>query len=498
MTENGCISPINRLPNELLEYLLSYLTPYEDLEHCKWVCKRWKKLVEGARVTSKREFDSCLSSGKLQWSSFLPNSKAPPITGRSAHASCKVGSKVYVFGGCTPNHTTFNDLWVFHLSTRKWERKVTNGSLPQAKCYASMVHHDGHLILFGGWTPTSTPAPPFYVDGWKTYGTVHLYDIGSNCWIEQATTPSIWSELGLSGHSATIICSQYGPLMLVFGGKSSRAPGLPLQNADPPTNKLSVLNLSTWTWSEPDLLNPEVMPSPRYGHSQEVVKAASNSAGVHHIIVAGGCSGPNNLKNDIWLLSYNDETNPYCFWSQINLVSVSDNKTEAQIGLHSACKIGEKIVILNKSHVAKPVKRKDFMNIGPKTRTSVQTFGEFRITHHVNPIQFYNGQPSYKQNGLPSQFVVDFPLCRVSMTVHVLDVSRAISEKIASWYPINCEPSNGPEHMILYSLIAGENELIMFGGVPQPDYSAAFYQPRNSSASASNLVYILSARRIVI
>lgn len=37
---------INDLPNELLEYIISLLPPYQDLENCMVVCKRWYKNVQ--------------------------------------------------------------------------------------------------------------------------------------------------------------------------------------------------------------------------------------------------------------------------------------------------------------------------------------------------------------------------------------------------------------------------------------------------------------------
>lgn len=36
---------VNDLPDEVLEYILSLLPPYKDLEQCMLVCKRWKKNV---------------------------------------------------------------------------------------------------------------------------------------------------------------------------------------------------------------------------------------------------------------------------------------------------------------------------------------------------------------------------------------------------------------------------------------------------------------------
>lgn len=34
---------INDLPDEVLEYVLSLIPPYKDLEDCMLVCKRWHR-----------------------------------------------------------------------------------------------------------------------------------------------------------------------------------------------------------------------------------------------------------------------------------------------------------------------------------------------------------------------------------------------------------------------------------------------------------------------
>ena len=38
---------INSLPEEVLEYILSLVSPYGDLYACKLVCKKWLELIQG-------------------------------------------------------------------------------------------------------------------------------------------------------------------------------------------------------------------------------------------------------------------------------------------------------------------------------------------------------------------------------------------------------------------------------------------------------------------
>lgn len=38
---------LNDCPDEVLEFIFSHLPPYNDLESCKLVCKRWNQIIHG-------------------------------------------------------------------------------------------------------------------------------------------------------------------------------------------------------------------------------------------------------------------------------------------------------------------------------------------------------------------------------------------------------------------------------------------------------------------
>lgn len=47
--DNNSISSgyqLNALPDEMLEFILTYLPPYKDLKNCSLVCKRWRSIVK--------------------------------------------------------------------------------------------------------------------------------------------------------------------------------------------------------------------------------------------------------------------------------------------------------------------------------------------------------------------------------------------------------------------------------------------------------------------
>ncbi|KNC21710.1 hypothetical protein FF38_09339 [Lucilia cuprina] len=47
---NGKMYHINMLPDEMLEFILTYLPPYKDLENCSLVCKRWQDIVKKSEL----------------------------------------------------------------------------------------------------------------------------------------------------------------------------------------------------------------------------------------------------------------------------------------------------------------------------------------------------------------------------------------------------------------------------------------------------------------
>lgn len=84
--------------------------------------------------------------------------------------------------------------------------------------------------------------------------------------------------------------------------------------------------------------------------------------------------------------------------------------------------------------------------------------------------------------------------------IYVLDISHALDEKpYVTWLPIKNDGmmvSGGPEETILYSLVEGKSELIMFGGIQQDPSSLAC--TTNLSNQVSNSLHFITAPRYVI
>lgn len=79
--------------------------------------------------------------------------------------------------------------------------------------------------------------------------------------------------------------------------------------------------------------------------------------------------------------------------------------------------------------------------------------------------------------------------------IYVLDISEVLSKKpVASWLPPK-NVNNGPEEAILYTLMEGKSELIMFGGILKDANSLA---PCNLSSQISNSLHFITAPNYVI
>lgn len=307
---------INELPDEVLEFILSQLPPYKDLEQCQLVCKRWNCIVKNVMRHAKINLNKGLIDFRLCWKSIAPLGKGPNIAGRFSHSAVIHENSMYIFGGGSSTDTTFNDLWRFDLSKREWVRPLSMGSYPSPKASASLVCHGDMLILFGGWR-----YPPLYppYQPWRLFDELHLYDVKENRWIVQ--TPACGPP-PKAGHSATIHRNK----MIVFGGYQIN------NEINSNSNDVWCLELDTFTWTKPEVSN--IKPPPRYGQFQFILDD-------NNLLLIGGCGGPNNMFNDAWVLNMCGNV-----WQWRSIPIKNKKWTATQMWCNPACRIGSKIVVL--------------------------------------------------------------------------------------------------------------------------------------------------------
>lgn len=243
----------------------------------------------------------------------------PPIAGRFSHSAVFHNNSMYIFGGGSATETTFNDLWRYDLSLRQWIRLSTMGAYPSPKACASMVCYNNLLILFGGWRHPSQYPPH---QPWILFDELHVYNISENKW-NNVTKPSgsrIYSPPPITGHGATII----GSSMVIFGGYQHRG----LEHSKY-SNDIWCLNLKTFEWSVPTISDKCKKPQARYGHVQ--IKIDNN-----HLLIMGGCGGPNNIYNDAWILTIMYDNTPW-IWKTVEIKN--KNWASNQMWCNPACKV---------------------------------------------------------------------------------------------------------------------------------------------------------------
>ncbi|XP_063001280.1 F-box only protein 42 isoform X2 [Elgaria multicarinata webbii] len=200
---------MQELPEEVLEYILSFLSPYQEHKTAALVCKQWYRLIKGVAHQCYHGFIKAVQEGNVQWESRTYPYPGTPITQRFSHSS-----------------------------------------YPSPKAGATLVVYKDLLVLFGGWTRPS-PYPLHQPE--RFFDEIHTYSPSKNWWNCVVTTHG---PPPMAGHSSCVIRDK----MIVFGGSlGSRQM----------SNDVWVLDLEHWAWSKPSISGPS--PHPRGGQSQIVI-----------------------------------------------------------------------------------------------------------------------------------------------------------------------------------------------------------------------------------
>ncbi|XP_066296582.1 F-box only protein 42-like [Branchiostoma lanceolatum] len=309
---------VNDLPEELLERILLFLSPYGEYKTAALVCKQWRRLIKGVSKQHSQSFVTAIGEGTIQWQTIRGPSHQPQPAPRISHSACYYDDDqaMYVFGGSSvanPN-TCFNDLWRFDLASEEWVRPLAAGSYPSPKAWASLVRYKRCLVLFGG---CARPSPYPYHQPERYFDEIHLYTPTDNRWNYVVTSPS---PPPVAGHGASVIADR----MVVIGGSLS------LQRR---SNDVWVLNLQTMEWSMQQVQGTP--PLPRFGHTQVILDDQT-------ILIIGGCGGANQNFSDAWMLRL--DTTPWT-WSQLGVDN--ENLAAPHIWCHPGCKVGNYVVFLS-------------------------------------------------------------------------------------------------------------------------------------------------------
>lgn len=317
-------STIEDLPDEVLEFILGFLPPYKDLQNCMIVCKRWYNCSQNVLHKTSIKLIKAVGEFKVLWKNITSTDMVPTITKRFSHAACVLENNMYIFGGCTTNATSFNDLWRFDLSIRQWVRPLATGTYPVPKAYTSMVHYKDCLIVFGGWT---YPSLSQYYQNVTMFNEIHFYCVNTNKWILINATNC---PPPMAGHSA---CMK-GDEMVVFGGLIMS----PVQNHQIQcSNDVWVLDVPSLTWRLQATTKPR--PAPRY--AQSLISLDSD-----RLMLLGGVQTLRNrfVYSDCWVLTMKGPV-----WTWKELAVKNKEWASANIWCNPACRVGDKVVSLSRS-----------------------------------------------------------------------------------------------------------------------------------------------------
>ncbi|XP_016381841.1 F-box only protein 42-like [Sinocyclocheilus rhinocerous] len=216
---------MGELPEEVLEFILSFLSPYQEHKTAALVCKQWYRLIKGQRGSRlsqpERFFDEIhtYSPSKNWWNCIVTTQGPPPMAG---HSSSVMGSTMVVFGGSLGARQMSNEVWVLDLEHWSWSKPAVSGPCPHPRGGQSqiVIDSDTLLILGGCGGPNA-----LLKDAWL---------------LHMSASPWTWQQLRVENedHGAPELwchpACKVGQCVVVFSqAPSGRAPLSPSMNSRP-------------------------------------------------------------------------------------------------------------------------------------------------------------------------------------------------------------------------------------------------------------------------
>lgn len=90
-----------------------------------------------------------------------------------------------------------------------------------------------------------------------------------------------------------------------------------------------------------------------------------------------------------------------------------------------------------------------------------------------------------------------FKKAESTLSIFVLDITNVLSDDCnASWIPLKQDDYSGPDERILYSLVVGKGELIVFGGI-RKEHSTLGHTDVDDSVVYNDLHFINPPRYVI-
>lgn len=201
----------SRIPVEIVEKIMSYLSPYGDLYDAKRVCRLWYGLISRICRQRVQNFHEAVRTGNLRIRRVTAKSRISPLP-RFSHGCCIVGDRMYIYGGCSSSNTAFNDLYFLDLREGRWIKPLTSGAPPPPReCATVVVSDNKDIVIFGGWCQ---PARTGLHSVAKFFDDLYIFNILSLSWRSFVVGTDEPRPCKRAGHGACVL----GHKMVVFGG----------------------------------------------------------------------------------------------------------------------------------------------------------------------------------------------------------------------------------------------------------------------------------------
>nr|CAB3260832.1 uncharacterized protein LOC100176102 [Phallusia mammillata] len=230
------------LPAEILETIVSYLSPYKEHNIAAMVCHKWNHVASEVATKLPLRLEEDLRSGIIKWT-HVNSDQTTTVTPRVGESVCYCDftRSLYVFGGkCASNTMTgFNDLLKLDLHSLTWSRPIARGVFPPPKFGCCMQAYKRWLVLFGG--SSLTPSNSLGRGSAEYSNDLHIYDTKTGSW-KYKTFLQAESPPPLFLPSSCVLIDEDDPemdLLAVYGGTKM---GL-IRNEE-----MWCLNLTSLTW----------------------------------------------------------------------------------------------------------------------------------------------------------------------------------------------------------------------------------------------------------
>jgi F-box protein 42 len=151
-------------------------------------------------------------------------------------------------------------------------------------------------------------------------------------------------------------------------------------------------------------------------------------------------------------------------------------------------------------------------------RTNVRVYGHNLVTGLLAfREESVGGQPRFRERQLEALRKMEEKLRNLSkpeptkrppirsntpkMAMFVLDISRVLEpEARVAWLPVKAVPQGSPDTTILYTLVRGNGELVMFGGIKKDASSITQQTPptMDMSDTVSNSLHFITTPQAII